>query len=994
MYKSQKYLILLIFLSLITLSQEDRDTRGRDFWLTYMPNVHIASTNDEAQFLDQRDSLYIFVASDFPTTVTIDYKNQDGQEFSEVIEIEDVLEYSTFKVAWSGFELPDNFSGISEQVFHITSDEDITVIAHNQAKWSSDGMIVYPTKTLGNHYFINSFPSYRNAGTTRSSQFAVVAIEDETTIEIEAKTNIIDWDNLSNTITLDKGQTYLFQADLPIGTISGADLTGSEVRSDKPISVFSGSERAYLPIVERGSKDYLTAQMIPVESMGREYHLLPFVSVSEDELSNYPDYYRVVGIHDNTEIYVDGQFVDIINKGEHYTGGISSRGIFLETSKSSSVYQLKRSTNDGFNDQISAIGDPFMLLNIPQTQYKESYKVINFQSNEFVGFFGFGNTPSFREVYEEQYINIAIEQDYINTIFFDFQPFNASGLPIEWEAIPASNYVWTRIPVEIGTHTITADIPFICYAYGYGPANSYGFVCGGINMKLLDHNPPEVSQIETECGVYRAVVSDENYLDSGIDRIEITSSSNVDVEFDNEGDSLRSRDYNVILQDEYNDGFATITSYDEFGMWVRDTVAIPGFTVALTNASENAIIETPDEFQLGSSNTYQFQILNYGDFNVQINNIIKDDKLEILSPQIPFEITPGEVVDLIVRYVNSGNIEFIKGDISLAGICSERSLITVDIETWFDENPPEVSSLDFQMCDPEFRRGYTVAISDEGQLESGLSSVEIFQQNNVIIQEIENNEQRYIADIYLEDPFQSGYVFYIARDVFGNANDEISFFIEPIDIVLDIDQEVLDVGSVLNGFVKCKEFTLTNNSDFEIEINNLSLEQNLNFSVPQSQFPIYLNPGESTEIQVCFDDMGQNITESIDIADLIIEDCLRKELELKALIFEYNSEGNSRCDLDLQFALDQIPPQNFVENPRPNPTSSISKIFIGLEENSNVSVNVFNFFGVSYGKILEDDLQAGLFELNVDGSELESGQYQLMIQIDDEIFVEKLIIQK
>lgn len=994
----KKVLYLVIILSVNLLSQEDRDTRGKDFWLTFMPNAHITSNFQEADFLEFRDSLYIFVASDFPTNVYFEYQDRNGTVYNETIEIAEVQEYSTFQVVWSLFELRDRLGlisdGISEASFHITSDEDITVIAHNQAKWSSDGMIVYPTKTLGNRYIVNSYtPSFASSNQIRSSQFAIVATEDNTTINIDPKYQLYGTlNNLPFQIVLNEGQVYLGQASEVTDDFGRliSDLTGSEITSDKPISVFSGNERSYVPDGTRGSRDCLMAQMIPFESSGKRFHILPFEDVDNDELGNSLSPLRIVAYHDDTEVYIDGVLFGVINRGEYIDWGTSNRALFVETSKTSSVYQLRKANSDSGGDQ-PPIGDPFMLLNIPESQYKESYKVINFQAREFVSF-GAGGIPIFRDVYEEQYISIAINRDFVNTLFFDFAPIDQN---LNWAEVPGTEYVWTTLPVSIGTHSLTADTEFVCYAYGYGPANSYGFVCGGINMKLLDHNPPQVSGVERDCDTYSAIASDEQYLDSGIDRIEVTSSVNVDITFDNNGDSLNTRNYSASLIDQFNDGTAIVTSYDEFGMWVRDTILIPGFTVSLTNTSENAIIETYPNFNAGDIGNYTFELLNYGSTPININDIAIDDRLTVVSPQLPFVIPPTGTIELQIKYANQNVNEIIKDKIALIGDCFIRDIIDVDIETWLDTLKPEISSLPFEDCNPEYSRGYSIVLEDEGDFNGGMKDIEYILEDNILVNRIDELPDRIILEIKLEDPFEPGRLDLIASDLADNESEE-SFLIDPVsfDIEFEEETEILNLGQSLIGFSNCAEFPITNNGNFEYEINSINFEQNLSFSAPQAQFPIILQAGETKNLVVCFDDVAQSLDSLYDKAQIVIQNCLAKDLEFMGKSSDFETEGESRCKLELKFSLDGIPNKTIVESPSPNPTTGISKVFIGLKERSQVNIQVFNTFGNSFGRLISQAIEPGIFELNINTTDMESGSYFLIVNVNGEIYSKKLLVQK
>ena len=202
-------IILCCFIqSNTTFSQVAGSSKGKDFWLTFMPNVHRGvgappGTQEEAE--RKTDSLYIFIASEIPTKGSIVYRDINRREFTRSFTINNPNEIYTFSVLWENFELQGfNTSNqllanggqtekIAAQYFHITSEQDITVYALNQAWTTSDAFLVLPRPALERDYMIMSYPTDNvlddrrgglSAGTT-PSQCAIIAVEDNTRITID-----------------------------------------------------------------------------------------------------------------------------------------------------------------------------------------------------------------------------------------------------------------------------------------------------------------------------------------------------------------------------------------------------------------------------------------------------------------------------------------------------------------------------------------------------------------------------------------------------------------------------------------------------------------------------------------------------------------------------------------------------------------------------------------------------------------------------------------
>ena len=183
------YLILLGILSLLTSAQSASaqgaiDSRGKDFWLTFMPNFH---TNTG------RDTLYIYIAASKATTGVISYTSRGGAATQTPFSITDSTQIYTFKVPWNNYELigfmqsntinqNNQVQVNARQTFHVTSDEEVSVYALSQAVTTSDAFLVLPTDALGSEYFVMSYNSdgtttngQTTSGGSTPSQFSIIA---------------------------------------------------------------------------------------------------------------------------------------------------------------------------------------------------------------------------------------------------------------------------------------------------------------------------------------------------------------------------------------------------------------------------------------------------------------------------------------------------------------------------------------------------------------------------------------------------------------------------------------------------------------------------------------------------------------------------------------------------------------------------------------------------------------------------------------------------
>lgn len=982
--------VLFILISSLSIKAQDEDTQGKDFWVTFMPNAHVGAFNTD--ILRIRDSLYLFIASNLETNVYFEYRDRRGVEHFDTIYIDDIFKYFTFKIPYWDYELhdyvqigdnrwggiSDNVGKIAPQSFHITSEEPITVIAHNQARWSSDGMIVYPTERLGTKYFTQNYNGFDD----RSPQFAIVATEDNTSVLIEPSSKVyyFDEDDYPIEIELDRGDVFLLQADM--SAEFNPDLSGSYVEADKPIAVFSGNERAMIPYFSELSKDCLLGQMIPLESNGIEYIIFPPVNAFESvQSSQYNDIYRVVAFYDDTEIYANDELVATINRGEVYEGDITEP-IYLLTTSTVSVSQIKKSTS---TNGVNGWGDPFMLLNPAVEQYFTSYKVINFQASEF-------QSINFAlDVYEVHYVSLIARSEFKDNILYDFNPLPDT---LTWELVPGTDWEIAHLQSELGTHVLTSDTTFGCFTYGYGEANSYGFVGGGMKLKKLDHERP-VIQGFNECNYLLGSATDSTEFDSGIDRIEVTpNSSNLSVSYD-PIDSARSVEFRVDLLDPYVDGIGQIAVYDEFGISKKYDIAIPGFTLNIQGSGNNVIDENPDLPGLPAIRRFCFRynINNYGNYEQIITEARTSSPEFTVSTPLPIVLQPSESVEIEVCFFSNDVEGTFSDSLIISDGCTDRKLVQYDITAWTDIDEPRISDVDVLDCD---ERIFRVLINDDGEFDFGLESVEYNLDNIIIEEQVETFPSNASYLLKVDDVLEDSYYEFTAIDSSGN---ETLFTKEIPGFTLTIDGErpgtkELNFNENMIGSVICDSLELTNTGSYEMNFEYGEIEVNKLFSIPSTQFPIVIQPGESIWFKFCYSPVEIREVEDLDSMKLNFNECLSTVILLKGQAVEFDTESNTRCNLTLNIQASEIPNKAFLEAPFPNPSSNQIEFTIGLSDLSQVDGKLFDLNGNKVLDIYSGTIPEGIHQMIVDLNDISNGGYIYSFSIGGNITSGSIIISK
>jgi hypothetical protein len=469
-------------------------TRGREFYVAFLPNYH--NGGDYAP-----DSLYLFIVADEPTTGTITYTNNLGQTQTRSFSITNPQQIFIHRVHYRLYELfgynnngqfttPNENEQRSPRVFRVTTDKDVAVYALNQALTTSDATLVLPVTALGTEYYVMSYPSdgvLNTNGTLNGqytpSQFVVVGIEDGTDVTIYPSAPTTESGLQTKSLRLDRGQAVLYQAEFSRTNLN-YDLTGTRIVATKKVAVFAGHQRALVPVQMRGtlvSRDQLYEQMIPRSVWGTTYIVTPFAEPQgvTTQPQGASDLYRVLAADNGTEVKVNGRVVALLQRGQFYEAPLQQASL-IETSQPVLVAQFKRSFSSTSTLQM---GDPFMMIIPPRRQYLSHYRFQSCQVQHPQG----GNT------YYEHYITVVTTPNNTRSILLD-----GDTLTAEFKPVPNTCYVYANVPVSGGAHTINSPRLFGLYVYGYGYADSYGYVGG---MAFL----PDLPDVSVNAGPDRAV---------------------------------------------------------------------------------------------------------------------------------------------------------------------------------------------------------------------------------------------------------------------------------------------------------------------------------------------------------------------------------------------------------------------------------------------------------------------------------------------------------
>ena len=441
---SCKCLIQIIFFLFISIYQsqqsiaQDITTEGKDFWLGFMENRE----ENGAIVLE----IYISASDSTGGIVSLPLANW-SQEFS-------VNDNSTVLVTVpTNLGMAEGSGTIQNMGIHIQSNDNVSVYALNSVRVSADATVVLPTPALGRTYYVSS---YYGGNNWSDSEFLLVAVEDNSQIEITPTTTTRDGRSagIPYTVSLDSGQVMQVQA--------AGDLTGTKIKASgncKPFALFAGNE--WTRVGNCGNaQDHLYEQMFPVGAWGKNFATVPYrTRIGGDE-------FKITAASDESTVIISRQDTTILNEGQSMLRLLATASI-ITADKPVQVTQFSRSQSCD-----NQPADPFMIQLSP---IEQPLKKITY------------NAPNVTQI-QNYFTNIITRTDAIAELTFD-------GLSIESKFIPFfddPNYSYAAILISSGNHSIVAPSGFTAYVYGYGQIESFGYATGArldnLNLIVSSYN--------------------------------------------------------------------------------------------------------------------------------------------------------------------------------------------------------------------------------------------------------------------------------------------------------------------------------------------------------------------------------------------------------------------------------------------------------------------------------------------------------------------------
>ncbi|MBL7989691.1 MAG: IgGFc-binding protein [Chlorobi bacterium] len=954
-----------------------RDNRGKEFWVTFMTNLG-SETNETSQ-------MDLFLTCDRPTTATVTY-HEDGSSITVQIPQANVpVRVAIATQFGSDAELediqPDLRNEITAKSIKVTCKDEITLYGASIRTKSADAFMSLPVDVLTGRYIVLAYPNGYDKQVSFTydtpSEFAVIAIEDGTTIRITSPANInARAARTPFTVQLDSGQVFFGQARL--GLLQ--DVSGTEIVANKPVAVYGGVKRTAVPTAVGNYRDHLVEQMPPLEAWGTEAIVTPHYPITPSSFEQAVG--RVLAAFDNTNWTLDGQPQPPLMAGRSVEFKLT-KAMPLIADGPVLVAQYEHSVNVGGPGQQSGLGDPFMMLIPPPQQFDSVYSFQCVDHPEFL----------------RHFVNVVIDTNATASVRIDGNPVVEPFVPV-----PGTRFSFAQIELSAGAHFARADSTFGLYSYGYGPANSYGY-SGGMLFKTLvtDFQPPELSTVDTCDGII-GIVSDSRITDDGIDSLFTTGQTqNANVVIDQFTPGADTVRFRATLIDPYQDGTVAVKAIDSSGRSRFQMSRFPGFTLRASGGTNGLIITDTLIAYNGGSFCRRLEIENYGMFQQRLSNVRLLNKQDsgIVLRSVPQTIEPGEKGVIEICY--EGTTDTLQTvELLLEGDCNQRRVAVIPFIHRIDTTAPSISRTsdpcgrDLVLKLQEQNNASGIAELQYNYLENCTASTPAqtfapsVQNVNISLNRVDPYKDM-IFEITLWDAAGNGVV---RRDTIGGFTlQALDAAHQPVAIRLNRDW-IADSMTV--GLHRCDTITLSNPGRRTLTLQNAQMLGNLGFSVPPSQLPITIPPGEERRINVCLEGLvgGSQQGDTLVLTDICgISEAIALKLPVTWLV----ANGQDGCNNTLRIQMFAQAKRTYLGLPAPNPSPGTEGfVDVALQQDDRVRLQVLDDQGNTVLTLLDGmELKGGVHRVEFSHQGLPSGVYAVrMVTASGKSGMQRMVVAR
>lgn len=508
----------------------------------------------------------------------------------------------------------------------IGAGEPITVTATFDGEYFSESFILIPYEGLGTRYRVTSIAAPPQ--NTFGGVVTVIATENDTELRITPTVTTASGNSPGFTYGRRLNQYDVYQI-VPSAT-SGTDLSGTLLEADKPIVVIGGHAGGAL--TESDATNPLIESFLPVHRWGRDFFSIPF-----------PDrdsaIYVVVADQDGTTIDVNGAREASLDAGESLRFSVAGPAHIV----SNRPIQLAQFDTHRPADTVAADSDPAMTLVQPKRTWGNTY----LWTSPGLGPRIWPVDPTDETVVPfEHVLLVTAERDGTGPIRLD-------GVDISLRLTTAHSdgrHVSGIIPIDSGRHTLTSGRPVGALLLGRSHHDAYATPAGFAVPPPVSLDSAggrtceasiEISSIirNSRFDTVRVVGIDFDGIDGtllspSVPR-DLTPYSNLDIRIRIAGLSVGMNSGLARIRLENGDEITAPISVERF--WLRANIV-------------EDVLDLPDATTADPIGSGSFRLTNTGQETltfISANDVLP---FEIVDPSFPFQVAPGDTVEVTVRY--------------------------------------------------------------------------------------------------------------------------------------------------------------------------------------------------------------------------------------------------------------------------------------------------------------------------------------------------------
>jgi len=346
----------------------------------------------------------------------------------------------------------------ADAAYRLRSTQPVTVYQYNplNADVTNDASLLLPVNTWTGNYLVASWPQWSGI----PGFYAVTASQDNTKVTLSPSATGKAVQAGGGVAADGTGVVMLNTGDVIeviTQTNGNADLTGTVVTADKPVQVIGGHKCTNVP-ANVSACDHLEESMFPIETLAKEYVVVPPVQVPNDKLDK-AQFVRIIASEANTTlVFNPDQPVakNIANVGDFVQIPTSTAKFVVTADKKILVSQYMIGQSGGFGTS-----DPAMIQAVNPQQWRKSYLI---------------HAPT------------SWTANYIDFIAKDGAAVTLDGNPVAgWVPIGATGYSVTHAKLNNGgdgNHTVAADMGVGIAVSGVQNAGSYWYP-GGLDLDVI-----------------------------------------------------------------------------------------------------------------------------------------------------------------------------------------------------------------------------------------------------------------------------------------------------------------------------------------------------------------------------------------------------------------------------------------------------------------------------------------------------------------------------